>query len=601
MRAAGVEDRRWVSVAVASLVVLALGPMAGIAGAANPIVQENNLPGDSTWQEAVNADSYETNPPISGYASATSVRPGSRIAFHVDVPAPAHYRVEIVRLGWYGGAGGRLMTCIDGSKVDPSCIDDRASVTQPTAPRPDRFTGELDAGWRTTDELRVPASWVSGYYVAIFHLTTGNDSGQTNFAPFIVQAPVGDDAQILVQVPTNTWQAYNPWGGEDLYTSPQAIKVSFNRPYAHRLLFKWEYPLVRFLERHGYDVSYATDDDVDRDPSILLHHRLDIVAGHSEYWTMAMRDGWDAARDSGVNLAFMGANTGYWQVRYQDHYRTMVGYKQQLSDPVSNPELRTIMFRSLLYPMPECELVGGAFKLSTWLSSGSRNYTVTAAGAADPWFAGSGLKAGTVIPGIVGYEMDTLVPGCHVPPLTTLLHFSGGPVQIGGPPAVADATRYRACSGAEVFNAGSLQFSLALDSWRDPTLEPPNIPVAIPPNPQLEHVMTSAINDMLVSHVPHPGPPMICVPSPRFELSPAAPRVGQRIRFRSTATDPYGFIGGLRWRIGSRRARGAVVVRTFSRPGHYPVTLKAIDTSGASAVFERVITVRPATRHQVSR
>lgn len=72
-------------------------------------------------------------------------------------------------------------------------------------------------------------------------------------------AAAADHAAILIQVPTNTWPADNTWGGEDLYTNPRAVKVSFNRPYALEgptrwapgagETFGWEYPVVRFLER----------------------------------------------------------------------------------------------------------------------------------------------------------------------------------------------------------------------------------------------------------------------------------------------------------------------------------------------------------------
>src|SRR5205807_7488832 len=141
---------------------------------------------------------------------------------------------------------------------------------------------------------------------------------------------------LLVQVPANTWQAYNDWGGRSLYSGPNepaGYRVSFDRPFAggHDAAFRGEQaPLaieiqvVRFLERNGYDVAYQTDLDTDRDPASLLTHRLVMVAGHDEYWTKTIRDAFDAARDRGVNLAFMGANIGFWQMRYEDDRQTIV-------------------------------------------------------------------------------------------------------------------------------------------------------------------------------------------------------------------------------------------------------------------------------------
>jgi 6-phosphogluconolactonase (cycloisomerase 2 family) len=493
---------------MALLLLAAISVCVAPAGAlaANPIVVENAKPGDEAWRAAVTAHVNFDHPAVDGYANATSVRPGATIDFSVNIAHPGRYRVEIVRLGWYRGMGGRRLTCLTGSSLDPSCTADEPGVEQPAPPSPSAGTGEVDAGWSVTDRLRLPRSWVTGYYLAIFQVTAGPDAGQTGFTPFIVQAPVGDRSQILVQVPTNTWEAYNEWGGEDLYTSPRAVKVSFNRPYQHRHLFRWEYPLVRFLERSGDDVTYVTDDDVDRDPGILLDHRLDMTAGHGEYWTRAERDGWGAARAHGVNLAFMGANTAYWQVRYQDDDRTMVSYKS-LRDPEPDRALKTIQFRDLTPARPECELLGEQYAAADSEDGQYFDYKVTAAGASDPWFAGSGLRTGSLLDGVVGFEFDSVQPSCHVPPLTALLHWSGARSM------AADAVRYRACSGSEVFDAGSLFFSWGLDSWRDPEYGPPLW--APPPrdSPALQRVMRNLIADMLEAH-------------PRFRAADAVRVVG---------------------------------------------------------------------------
>src|SRR5262249_30910163 len=149
----------------------------------------------------------------------------------------------------------------------------------------------------------------------------------------------------------NTWQAYNDWGGYSLYKGPTGssckgvcTRVSFDRPYDPHTPNLWEYelPLVHFLEETGEEVSYTTDVDTDRDPAERLGHRLVIVAGHSEYWTTTMRDGFDAARAAGTNLAFTGANDGYWQMRYADDRRTIVEYRLRNLDPEPDPALKTV-------------------------------------------------------------------------------------------------------------------------------------------------------------------------------------------------------------------------------------------------------------------
>lgn len=577
--------------ALAALLTFAAPP----ALADNPIQAENALPGDSHWTAALQ-DPPSGTPHIEGYADATSVRPGGTIGFHVSTNPVARYRIEISRLGWYGGAGGRRLVCLVGSQLDASCSVDHLGAQQPRAPAPDPATGELRAGWSTTDELDVPATWISGYYIAVFVLTSGPDAGQTGFTPFIVQAPLGDHSAILVQVPTNTWEAYNWWGGQDFYSNPRAVKISFDRPFAHRLLFNWEYPLVRFLERGGWDVSYAADDDVDSHPSILLDHQLDMTAGHDEYWTKAMRDGWEAARAAGVNLAFMGANNGYWQVRYEDGGRTLVGYKTS-PDPDPDQAETTTEFRLLARPRPECELMGVEYQGTTLLRGQYLDYTAASAISSDSWFARSGLSPGTVLPGLVGYETDAVTPGCHLPPVTPLL--SSPPGSSPGDLAQSDAVRYTACSGAEVFSSGSLQFSWGLDSWRDPSYSAPLLPPAPPANAALQAGMTRALQDLTQSHVPRPGPPELCVPSPDFTASAQWAVAGQPITFTSAAVDNYGEIGSQTWSFTegdqTKTATGDSVTETFARGGLVQVRLLSSDTSGASAADVQTIRVCPGT------
>jgi PKD domain len=558
--------------------------------AVNPVQAENGRSGDSYWQAALQ-EPVAGNASIQGYADATGVLPGGTIHFAVSTNPAARYRVEISRLGWYGGSGGRRITCLEGTTLDPTCTEDEFGTKQPSPPSPDPATGEVQAGWATTDTLTVPSDWTSGYYLAVFRLTSGPDAGQTGFTPFIVESPPGNHSAILVQVPTNTWEAYNTWGGEGIYTQPEAVKASFDRPYAHRLLFSWEYPLVRFLERGGWDVSYTTDDAVDADPAVLLGHMLDMSAGHDEYWTSAMRTGWEAARDAGVNLAFMGADDANWQIRYEDNRRTMVAYKY-LTDPVADPSLTTTMFRFLNPPRPECELMGVEFQ-GTVVPGSYLPYTADAAVSTDPWFTGTGLTAGSVLQGLGGYEVDSITPGCHVPPVTPLFSYAGPAVQSNfyGAPTQADAARYTACSGAEVFAAGSLQFSWGLDSFRDPSYAT----APAPASPALQTAMTRALADLTVSHVPRPGPPDICVPAPAFTDGAAPPVVGEPVTFDSTSADPYGVIADQSWSVtgdgGAATGHGTSLVRQFTRPGQVQVGLSVTDSSGAAATVTKTVRI----------
>ena len=111
-----------------------------------------------------------------------------------------------------------------------------------------------------------------------------------------------------------------------------AVKVSFDRPYSSQYgnpgnggLTDFEPMTIAYLEKHGYDVTYVTDVDMDADPSALLSHQVVLISGHSEYWSKEMYDGAYAARDAGVSLAFITSNEIFWQVRIQPNAEGTAG------------------------------------------------------------------------------------------------------------------------------------------------------------------------------------------------------------------------------------------------------------------------------------
>src|SRR5207249_8183962 len=106
------------------------------------------------------------------------------------------------------------------------------------------------------------------------------------------------------------------------------------------------------------------------DLTSLLNHHGFISAGHDEYWSMAMYNAVARARDSGVNLAFLGADDVSWQVRYGPSAsgapdRVLICYKSASLDPVQN-NTTTVHFRDPQVNMPEQLLVGGPRPVSSW-------------------------------------------------------------------------------------------------------------------------------------------------------------------------------------------------------------------------------------------
>jgi hypothetical protein len=340
-------------------------------------------------------------------------------------------------------------------------------VEQPMNPASD-----MHVDWATTDTLAVDPAWVSGYYLIRVLLLDGPQQGRSATTYLVVESP-NPDARMLIQVPVNTWQAYNAWGGRSTYDFPglgrHADHVSFDRPYqwdapGGQGPLTWELPFVRFVERQGYDVSYQSDVYTDAHPDTLAMHRLIAVPGHAEYWTKKMRDAFDLARDSGVNLAFLGANAAYWQVRLENRGRTIVAYKS-MYDPNPNIGSKTAMFREV--GRLECRLIGIQHQgVGLYWKAG--DYTVAPGMLVDPWMRNTGFLAGDVVRGVVSVESDT-IPGDQTVgsscghALTVLFHRENGGDKDGN----ADATRYTAPSGATVFASGSLQFAWGLDDFSD--------------------------------------------------------------------------------------------------------------------------------------
>ena len=293
----------------------------------NPTATENTHPGTRNWELSKPA----TNREIEGYASASSVAPGGSLSFHVSTKSHS-FNIDVYRLGWYGGVGARRVAEARG-----------VPGAHRAAPRPRASDGLAACDWPVSYTLGVRPDWVSGVYLARL---TGKDDGKQAFVPFVVREGAGgtqgrqdapqDRAGLLFQSSVTTWQAYNNWGGKSLYDfnssgGKRARRVSFDRPYgsgagawtglgAGELLTVahaprpagWEYPMLRWLERSGYHLAYATDLDVHRDPDLLHGRHGFLIVGHDEYWSRVMRDRIEAARDRGTNLGIFAANVGYW-------------------------------------------------------------------------------------------------------------------------------------------------------------------------------------------------------------------------------------------------------------------------------------------------
>lgn len=408
---------------------------------------------------------------IAGYVSQASAAPGDRLAVHVD--SAVGFDIEWYRLGWYGGRGGRLVR-----------VDRGLGALPGPAPQVDPATGRAEAPWEASLELEIPPDWPSGMYTAVLRPIDGHPG----YAPFIVKRGSGTPAPVLFISAAITWQAYNMWGGANLYDasvadSPEisqgrrALEVSFDRPYALHYgagyQQRWELQFVRWQEREARDVDYAADVDLELDPGILDGRRLIVFAGHHEYWSRAMRTALEGAVAAGTNVLFLSANEVYWQVRLEPSplgpARRVTCYKSARLDPfaLTRPELTTSRWREPPVNDPEAPLIGQMYghvvrRPADWIAIST-----------DHWlYDGTGFRDGDRLVNLVGQEYDSFFPQLANPG-TVLLAQSPvdaviRPDQRSGPfvsPAVHTATMYTASSGATVFAAGTFQWSWAIDEF----------------------------------------------------------------------------------------------------------------------------------------
>jgi len=349
---------------------------------------------------------------VAGYASQLSVAPGEEIAFHLSTNADS---VSMV---------------FDRIGVTNDRVFDKDGIAGHEHTIPDRASSD-GCKWPAAFQMTIPTDWKSGYYqVTLTAHQSGSDAQDSKKATgslfFVVRsAEPGKDTSILLQLSTNTYNAYTNWGGHSLYSyhdrdGLQGHRVSFDRPLNSQFR-SWEIHLVRWAEANGYKLDYAVNSDLEFHPELLPHYKLILSVGHDEYWSARMRDHLEAYIAKGGNVAFLSGNTCCWQVRSEDAGRALTCWKQNYTlDPLfrtGDAKLLSTAWSHHLIGRPENTLTGVGFLWGGYHRShgqfmdGPASFQVH---RPDHWmFAGTGLKQGDRFGGkdtIVGYECD----GCEM-------------------------------------------------------------------------------------------------------------------------------------------------------------------------------------------
>jgi len=492
--------RPWTALPALLLLSLVLVAPAEAAGPCdppvpNPIVCENSKQGSpaSEW-DVVGAGSST----IQGFANDISVDQGGTIGFKVLTSA-TDYRLDVYRMGYYGGLGARKVATLQPSvslpQSQPACLTDTV-------------THLVDCGnWAQSASWNVPSDATSGIYFA--KLVREDGSTGSSHIVFVVRDDDGG-SDILFQTSDTTWQAYNRYGGYSLYPvqqTPRATKVSYNRPFNTRgvvsnsWVFDSEYPMVRWLEANGYDVGYSTGVDTDRRGSELLEHEVFLSVGHDEYWSGQQRANVEAARSAGVDLAFFSGNEVFWKTRWEPSisagsapYRTLVTYKETHNNAKTDPTptwtgtWRDWRFGPHDGGRPENALSGTIFMVNCCATV--PQIQVSAAEGDLRFWRNTSMASlppggsATLPSGVLGYEWDEDLDNGSRPAglirlstttAATSLELKDHGSTYGAGTVTHSLTLYRHASGALVFSSGTIRWSWGLDGSHDNGSSTPDV------------------------------------------------------------------------------------------------------------------------------
>lgn len=440
--------------------------------AADRVRRENSKPGTRDWLLAntrIDKASKYRCPDIEGFCSQTSLRAGQKLDIRISTAMPTEVTAQIYRMGYYGGAGGRLMYETGPLKCGP----------QPVPPvGPNRVR---ECAWEPAASLKIPRDWLSGVYVGKL---TAQQTGFQSYVIFIVR----DDreADFIFQCSDNTWQAYNRWpnqfalydnGKENWYCGP-GVDVSFDRPYGKycQILdaplstgsgewFLWEYPVAYWLEQHGYDVTYISNLDTHSDAPGLKRAKGFLSVGHDEYYSIEMYENLRRAINNGLNVGFFSGNTCCGRI---DPRPSSANQRNRIFSRIDHFGPRSVgmekRFPSIAtfpYQSPHEGLLIGA-RSNTPPCTGGSDWICT---MPEHWiYDGTKMRSGDRIEGLIGWEYHGEPPARE-----GLVIVATGPTQDApGKPngGTYTATVYPGPKGNFVFNASTCW-------WGDGLSEPP--------------------------------------------------------------------------------------------------------------------------------
>jgi len=403
------------------------------------------------------------------WLNRTSGNCGDTIAIHASLYGTSadsfktgRRKIEALRIGWYKGSGARQIW-----SSSPINLNARR-VHSPRSP-----VRMVETNWPTTLQVKIDSNWTPGFYLFI---TRSADGTIENAAPFVLHSPLGS-SKLMLMHSFITWNAYNTFGGRSAYFGSGATKVeqrndrsrvvSLDRPIVGSggfSIHRDAISLVQFLEKQSFNIDQYSDFDLDTWPSISQSYSGIVLGGHPEYFTHRIYDTLISARNSGINIAILGGNTGIWQTRLSKSIigknRRITIYRVAAQDPVTEINQVTIKFENPRLNIPPTLLTGS-------LTDGVHVYGELKAMTIPKWLH---LSSNATITGISpDSEVEHAVKTLASPPKVNILfsgnmHYQEAP-RVGQkirPIPVAQTLWFTTPSGAAVFNAGVTTWSCDL-------------------------------------------------------------------------------------------------------------------------------------------
>jgi hypothetical protein len=484
---------------IATVLKPVLGDVAQAAPSKDLIRAENDKAGTSDWllqKTRVDPKTRYRCPWIEGYCSHTSIKAGETLSIMVSTNPVSSFTIDLYRLGYYGGKGGRHLKQLGPFKgfvqPDPEVGDERLRECQ----------------WEPCAKLEIPKEWPSGVYLGKL---TAEKEGLQSYVIFIVR----DDrpCSFVVQCSDTTWAAYNRWpsqfslyddGKKEWYWGP-GVRVSWDRPYGKYCqildaplsqgsgeFLLWEFPLAFWMEKQGHDVSYISNVDTHADPKNLMRAKGLISVGHDEYWSIEMFNQVKAAIQAGLNVAFLSANTCCGVIDFKPNRAKVpnrsisrigqYGPIQEEAVKAGFPELKDLKHNgpneaALIGARSTFPVTGGA----DWICANEKHWL----------FEGAKMKNGDGVKGLVGWEWHgdpADIPGLEV--------VGKGAITSRNATHDYTATIYRGPKDNIVFNSATIW-------WSDGLSAPPGYihPSAHGANPQGPDPRIQQITANLLKHM----------------------------------------------------------------------------------------------------